>query len=84
MPMIDVYVVAGRVANAAALARNLAATLMRIEGVPDIAMFRQNTAAFIHELAPDSISNVDGTRTAAASRCSRTMAHSTETSRSGS
>jgi phenylpyruvate tautomerase PptA (4-oxalocrotonate tautomerase family) len=60
MPMIDVYVAAGSVANAAALARNLATTLMRIEGVPDIAMFRQNTAAFIHELPPDSISNVDG------------------------
>jgi phenylpyruvate tautomerase PptA (4-oxalocrotonate tautomerase family) len=23
-------------------------------------MFRQNTAAFVHELAPDSLSNVDG------------------------
>ena len=33
---------------------------MRIEGVPDIPMFRQNTAAFIHETSPTSASNVDG------------------------
>ena len=33
---------------------------MVIEGVPDIAMFRQNTAAFIHELPADAIANVDG------------------------
>ena len=33
---------------------------MTIEGVPDIPMFRQNTAAFVHELAGPAISNVDG------------------------
>ena len=33
---------------------------MNIEGVPDIPMFRQNTAAFIHPLPEDAISNVDG------------------------
>ncbi|MGW6277828.1 tautomerase family protein [Kribbella sp. NPDC055071] len=60
MPMIDVYVPAGKVADTAALAKSLAATLMTIEEVPDIAMFRQNTAAFIHELPPATISNVDG------------------------
>ncbi len=32
----------------------------RIEGVPDIPMFRQNTAAFVHELPARSASNVDG------------------------
>ena len=32
---------------------------MRIEEVPNIPMFRKNTAAFIHELAATSISNVD-------------------------
>jgi len=31
--------------------------------VPDIPMFRQNTAAFVHELAADSLSNVDGDNT---------------------
>lgn len=33
---------------------------MTIEGVPDIPMFRQNTAAFIHELCNDCLANVDG------------------------
>ena len=33
---------------------------MTIEQVPDIPMFRQNTAAFIHELPSGSVSNVDG------------------------
>jgi phenylpyruvate tautomerase PptA (4-oxalocrotonate tautomerase family) len=33
---------------------------MTIEQVPDIPMFRKNTAAFIHELPADSLSNVDG------------------------
>jgi len=33
---------------------------MTIEQVPDIPMFRQNTAAFIHELPPGCLSNVDG------------------------
>src|SRR6202012_3635090 len=28
--------------------------------VPDIPMFRQNTAAFIHEISPAGASNVDG------------------------
>jgi phenylpyruvate tautomerase PptA (4-oxalocrotonate tautomerase family) len=33
---------------------------MTIEGVPDIPMFRQNTAGFIHEMDGPAISNVDG------------------------
>jgi hypothetical protein len=33
---------------------------MAIEGVPDIPMFRQNTAAFVHELPAGDLSNVDG------------------------
>ena len=33
---------------------------MAIEQVPDITMFRQNTAAFVHELPAGAISNVDG------------------------
>lgn len=36
---------------------------MTIEQVPDIPMFRQNTAAFVHELSADSLSNVDGDST---------------------
>ena len=42
-------------------ARELAATLMKIEGVPDIPMFRNNTAhPFIHALPADALSNVAG------------------------
>ena len=33
---------------------------MTIEGVPDIPMFRQNTAGFVHEMDGPAISNVDG------------------------
>ncbi len=60
MPMIDVYAGAGRFAQPHALAGTLAETLMRIEEVPNIPMFRKNTAAFVHELPASSISNVDG------------------------
>ena len=60
MPMIDVYATAGTFTDKHKLAANLAATLMSIEGVPDIPMFRQNTAAFVHELPAGDLSNVDG------------------------
>ena len=60
MPMIDVYATAGTFADPHALAVKLAETLMGIEEVPDIPMFRQNTAAFVHELPASSIANVDG------------------------
>ena len=36
---------------------------MTIEQVPDIPMFRKNTAAFIHELPSSHFSNVDGDTT---------------------
>jgi phenylpyruvate tautomerase PptA (4-oxalocrotonate tautomerase family) len=60
MPMIDVYATAGRFPDTRRLATDLAAAVMTIEQVPDIPMFRQNTAAFIHELPPGTLSNVDG------------------------
>ena len=60
MPMIDVYATAGTFPDTHRLATDLAAAVMTIEQVPDIPMFRQNTAAFIHELPPESLSNVDG------------------------
>ncbi|MCI3270568.1 hypothetical protein [Streptomyces cylindrosporus] len=60
MPMIDVYAAAGTFKDKHQLAKDLAATLMGIEQVPDIPMFRQNTAAFIHELPAGDLSNVDG------------------------
>ena len=60
MPMIDVYATAGTFPDKHRLAVDLATAVMTIEQVPDIPMFRQNTAAFIHDLPPASLSNVDG------------------------
>ena len=60
MPMIDVYATAGTFADKHQLATDLAAAVMAVEQVPDIPMFRQNTAAFIHELPAGDLSNVDG------------------------
>jgi phenylpyruvate tautomerase PptA (4-oxalocrotonate tautomerase family) len=60
MPMIDVYAPAGMFDDTHALAQSVAAALMAIEEVPDIPMFRENTAAFVHELPADAISDVDG------------------------
>jgi phenylpyruvate tautomerase PptA (4-oxalocrotonate tautomerase family) len=58
--MIDVYAASGTFGNPHQLAADLARTLMTIEGVPDIPMFRQNTAGFVHEMDGAAISNVDG------------------------
>ena len=60
MPMIDVYAAAGTFPDQHQLAIDLATAVMTIEKVPDIPMFRQNTAAFIHELPAASLANVDG------------------------
>jgi phenylpyruvate tautomerase PptA (4-oxalocrotonate tautomerase family) len=60
MPMIDVYATAGTFPDPHQLAADLAAAVMSVEQVPDIPMFRQNTAAFIHELPSGNLSNVDG------------------------
>jgi phenylpyruvate tautomerase PptA (4-oxalocrotonate tautomerase family) len=60
MPMIDVYAAQGLFTNKHDLAQQLAAAVMRWEQVPPIALFKNNTAAFIHDMAPDSLSNVAG------------------------
>jgi phenylpyruvate tautomerase PptA (4-oxalocrotonate tautomerase family) len=60
MPMIDVYAARGTFRDPHQLAADLARSLMTIEGVPDIPLFRQNTAGFIHEMDAPAISNVDG------------------------
>jgi phenylpyruvate tautomerase PptA (4-oxalocrotonate tautomerase family) len=39
---------------------DLATAVMTIEQVPNIPMFRQNTAAFVHDLPDGDLSNVDG------------------------
>jgi phenylpyruvate tautomerase PptA (4-oxalocrotonate tautomerase family) len=60
MPMIDIYATAGTFSDPHALARDAAATVKSIEQVPDIPMFRKNTAAFVHEMKNGALSNVDG------------------------
>jgi phenylpyruvate tautomerase PptA (4-oxalocrotonate tautomerase family) len=60
MPMIDVYAAQGTFRGRKTLAKNLAAAVMRWEKVPDLALFKNNTAAFIHELPADALSNVAG------------------------
>jgi phenylpyruvate tautomerase PptA (4-oxalocrotonate tautomerase family) len=60
MPMIDIYAKAGTFKDTKKLATDAAATVKKIEEVPDIPMFRKNTAGFVHELPADALSNVDG------------------------
>ena len=69
MPMIDVYASAGTFADQHKLAVDLASTLMRIEQVPDIPMFRKNTAAFVHDLPPIRCPTWTGTAPTCGSRC---------------
>ena len=60
MPMIDVYAASGTFPDPHALARDLAAAVMRWEQVPDLPLFANNTAAFVHDLDAAAISNVAG------------------------
>jgi phenylpyruvate tautomerase PptA (4-oxalocrotonate tautomerase family) len=60
MPMIDIYAAKGTFADPHQLAIDAAATVKDVEQVPDIPMFRKNTAAFVHELPPGALANVDG------------------------
>jgi phenylpyruvate tautomerase PptA (4-oxalocrotonate tautomerase family) len=60
MPMIDVHAVEGTFADKHTLAQNVAQAVMRWEQVPDIPLFADNTAAFIHDLPSDAISNAVG------------------------
>jgi phenylpyruvate tautomerase PptA (4-oxalocrotonate tautomerase family) len=58
--MIDAYAVEGTFADRKKLAQDLAAAVMRWERVPEIALFKDNTAAFVHDLPSDAVSNVSG------------------------
>ncbi len=60
MPMIDVTAAAGTFTKKHDLAQALAECMMRWEKVPPIALFKDNTAAFIHDLPPDALSNAAG------------------------
>jgi phenylpyruvate tautomerase PptA (4-oxalocrotonate tautomerase family) len=61
--MIDVYATEGTFAQPHDLARDLAAAVMAVEGVPNIPMFRKKTAAFVHDLPATALANVDGNST---------------------
>ncbi|MDO9355677.1 MAG: hypothetical protein Q7T55_18400 [Solirubrobacteraceae bacterium] len=56
----DIYATAGTFADTHRLAIDAAAAVKSIEQVPDIPMFRKNTAAFVHELPAGDLANVDG------------------------
>jgi phenylpyruvate tautomerase PptA (4-oxalocrotonate tautomerase family) len=60
MPMIDVYAAEGTFADKHALAQNLARAVMHWEQVPEIPLFSDNTAAFIHDLPAEAIANAAG------------------------
>ena len=58
--MIDVYAAEGTFADKHTLAQDLAQAVMRWEQVPEIPLFSDNTAAFIHDLPGDAIANAAG------------------------
>ena len=60
MPMIDVYATAGTFGDKNRLAQDLAQAVMRWEAVPEIPLFTDNTAAFIHDLPAEAISTARG------------------------
>ncbi|MGA8230413.1 MAG: hypothetical protein WB795_02945 [Candidatus Acidiferrales bacterium] len=60
MPMIDVYAAAGTFSDKHRLAQDLANAVMKWEKVPPINLFKNNTAAFVHELSAEAISNAAG------------------------
>lgn len=60
VPMIDVYAAVGTFSDKSSLAQELASAVMRWEAVPALPLFADNTAAFIHELPAEAISNVAG------------------------
>jgi phenylpyruvate tautomerase PptA (4-oxalocrotonate tautomerase family) len=60
MPMIDVTAAAGTFDDKSALATALSQAMMRWEKVPPIALFADNTAAFVRDLEPGAIGNASG------------------------
>jgi phenylpyruvate tautomerase PptA (4-oxalocrotonate tautomerase family) len=60
MPMIDVYAIEGTFSDKHGLAQDIANAVMRWEQVPPLALFKNNTAAFVHDLPADAISNAAG------------------------
>ena len=74
MPMIDVYAAAGTFSDQRALAKNLTTELMMLEQVPDIPMFRKNTAASFTDCRRRAFRTSTETPPTSVSRSSRTPA----------
>jgi phenylpyruvate tautomerase PptA (4-oxalocrotonate tautomerase family) len=83
MPMIDVSAVAGTFSDRHQLAQDLAAAVMRWEQVPDLALFRNNTATFAHDLPAEAIANVAAAAAGDAGVAERTWVLLTESSEGG-
>ena len=60
MPMIDVYATAGTFGDKRTLAQDLAQAVMRWEQVPEISLFKSNTAASVPDLPAAAIFNAAG------------------------
>jgi phenylpyruvate tautomerase PptA (4-oxalocrotonate tautomerase family) len=60
MPTIDIYAAGGTFADRHKLPQDLAKAVMKWENILPINLFKKNTAAFIHELASEAISNAGG------------------------
>jgi|SRR5580658_6652236 hypothetical protein len=60
MPMIDICATRGTFQDVHQLAIDATPVVKGVEGVPDIPLFRKNTAAFVHEMREGALSNVDG------------------------
>ena len=58
--MIDVYATEGTFSDLHKLAQDLSLAVMKWEQVPPLKLFKNNTAAFIHELPVGAISNAAG------------------------
>lgn len=58
--MIDVYATEGTFSDRHRLAVDLANAVMRWEKVPPLNLFKNNTAAFIHDLDGNAIANAAG------------------------
>jgi phenylpyruvate tautomerase PptA (4-oxalocrotonate tautomerase family) len=58
--MIDVYATEGTFLDRHQLAVDIANAVMRWEKVPPLNLFKNNTAAFIHDLDSDAIANAAG------------------------
>jgi len=58
--MIDVYAATGTFRDRKTLAQDLAKAVMKWEAVPQIALFKENTAAFVHDLDRGALANAAG------------------------